>query len=374
MWPDQQPPGGAQDARHDPRQNPYQQPGDQQPNPYQQPGQQQHPQPGPYGQQPAGAPYPQPYGQPPQAPYGQQPPSGPYPQPQTVPYGQQPQWGRPSAPMPEPPRGGGRTKLVAVVAATAVVVTAAVTGFLVLGGSKDDEADDGKDGRTTSPSPTATSPASPASTDNPRSGETEKPTVAGWKVVVNPKYGTAFEVPADWEVQRPGVFAFFEDKAKGDGSAFIGFSGASFLKPDYCTSEDGGYKETHALAGSGTKGESGAKDTASIARGDSATFAFGGFTDQSEAAKKYLRIGKARSFTTASGLTGSVATSYVTGVPKKHTCDTDGKAVTFAFKNSSGSFVSWTLYGAKGVKDELSDATVDKILATVRLHGDPTVE
>ncbi|MFE9903737.1 hypothetical protein [Streptomyces achromogenes] len=374
MWPDQQPPGGAQNPQHDPRQNPYQQPGHPQPDTYQQPGYQQHPQPGPYGQQPSGTPYGQ---QPPGAPYAQQ-PQGPYApqQPPTVPYGQPPQWGQPSA--PEPPRGGGRTKLVAVVAATAVVVTAAVTGFLVLGGSKDDEADDGKDGRTASPSPTATSPASPTSpaTDNPRSGEGEKPTVAGWKVVVNPKYGTAFDVPADWEVQRTGVFTFFEDKQKGDGSAYIGFSGTSNLKPRYCVSDDDkdGREETSSLAVAGTKGENGAKDTASIARGDSATFAFGGFTDQSKAAEKYLHIGKAKPFTTASGVTGSVATSYVSGVPRKGKCDTDGKAVTFAFKNSSGSFVSWSLYGPKGVKDELSDATIDKILATVRLHGDPTVE
>ncbi|WP_345050083.1 hypothetical protein [Streptomyces rameus] len=355
MWPDQQPPGGAQNPQGNPQQNPYQQPGHPQPNPYQQPGYQQYPQAG----------------------YGQQPQDGPYAQQQPGPYGQQPQWGQPTAPIPEPPRGGGRTKLVAIVAATAVVVTAAVTGFLVLGGSKDDKADDGKDGQHTSPSPTATaSSAAPTSstTDNPRADTTEKPTVAGWKVVVNPKYGTAFDVPADWEVEKPGVFTFFEDKVKGDGSAYIGFSGPSFLKPDYCTSEVNGTKESQALAGSGTKGENGAKDTASIARGDSATFAFGGYTDQSEAAKKYLRIGKAKSFTTASGLKGSVATSYVVGVPKKNKCDSDGKAVTFAFKNSKGSFVSWSLYGAKGVKDELPDATIDKILGSVRLHGDPVVE
>ncbi|MFJ4580658.1 hypothetical protein [Streptomyces echinatus] len=370
MWPDQQPPGGAQNPQNDPQQNPYQQPGQQpgqQPNPYQQPGYQQYPQAGQYGQQAQDGQYPQ-----------QQ--AGPYGQQQAAPYGQQPQWGQPTTPTPQVPQGGGgRTKLIAIIAATAVVVTAAVTGYLVLGGSKDDEADNSKDGRTTSPSPTADSPsASPtptsSATGNPRSNESTKPTVAGWKVVVNPKYGTAFDVPADWEVERPGIFAFFEDREKGDGSAYIGFSGSTFLKPDYCTSDENGTKESHSIAGSGTKGENGAKDTASIATGDSATFAFGGYTDQSKAAKKYLRIGKAKSFTTASGLKGSVATSYVVGVPKKNKCDTDGKAVTFAFKNSTGSFVSWTLHGAKGVKDELPDATVNKILSTVRLHGDPVVE
>jgi hypothetical protein len=340
MWPDQQPPGGAPNPQNNPQHNPYQQPGYQQPNPYQQPGYQQYPQAGPYGQQP--------------------------------------QWGQPqppTAPVPQPPQGGGgRTRLIAIVAATAVVVAAAVTGYVVLGG-KDDKKDqaDGKGGQD-SQSPSSQPTAGPSATDDPRGVDMEKPTVAGWKVVVNPKYGTAFDVPPDWKVERPGIFSFFEDKKKDDGSAYIGFSGTSFLKQDYCTADDNGSKEFYPLAGSGTKGENGGKDTASIARGDAAAFAFGGYTDQSDAAKKYLRIGEAKPFTTASGLKGSVATSYVVGAPKKNKCATDGKAITFAFRNSVDDFVSWTLYGAKGVKGELSDATVQKILGTVRLHGDPTVQ
>ncbi|MEU7055828.1 hypothetical protein [Streptomyces sp. NPDC046197] len=338
MWPGQQPPGGEQN----PQNNPYQQPGYQQPNPYQQPG---------YQQQPNA-------------------------------YAQQPQWGAPTPvglpQPPQPPQGGGggdRTKLVAIIAAVAVVVAAGVTGFLILGGNKDDKADGGK----TDDKPSRSASADPsvsasASDDNPRGTETEKPTIPGWKVVVNPKHGTAFDVPADWQVESPGVLTFFEDRKKGDGSPYIGFSGPAFLKHDWCTSDDNkdGTKETSSLAASGTKGEDGGKDTASIARGDAAAFAFGGYTDQSDASKKYLKIGTAKPYTTKSGVKGSVAISYTSGVPKTHKCDTDGKAVSFAFKDSQGDFASWTLYGAKGVKEELSDATIQKILSTVRLHGDPT--
>ncbi|MEU6811357.1 hypothetical protein ABZ920_20680 [Streptomyces sp. NPDC046831] len=333
MWPGQQPPGGEQNPQH----NPYQQPGYQQPNPYQQPG------------------------------YRQPDPSA-----------QQPQWQAPTAAQgPRPPQGGGgnRTKIVAIVAAAAVVVTAGVTGFLVLGG--DDDGGTAAKGEE-SPSASASAPdpsgAASGSDDNPRGTETEKPTIAGWKVVVNPKYGTAFDVPADWAVQSPGVFSFFEDEKKGDGSPYIGFSAPAYLKEDYCSSDDDkdGYKETSSLAAGGTKGEDGAKDTAGIARGDAAAFAFGGYTDQSDAAKKYLKIGAAKPYTTKAGVQGSVATSYTSGVPRTHKCDTDGKATTFAFKNSQGDFVSWTFYGAKGVKDEVPDATVQQILSTVRLHGDPT--
>ncbi|MEV0739068.1 hypothetical protein AB0I51_24725 [Streptomyces sp. NPDC050549] len=334
MWPGQQPPGGEQN----PQQNPYQQPGYQQPNPYQQSGYQ-----------------------------------------QPNPYAQQPQWGATGpAGGPQPPQGGGggnRTKLVAIVAATAVVVAAGVTGFLVLGGNKDDKADGGKDRSSQSPSASADpSSSSSGSDDNPRGTETEQPTIAGWKVVVNQKYGTAFDVPADWEVGKPGTFTFFEDEQKGDGSPYIGFSAPAYLKQNWCESDDNkdGTKETSSLASSGTKGEDGAKDTASTARGDAAAFAFGGYTDQKDSSKKYLKIGAPKPYTTKSGVTGSVATSYTTGVPKSGKCSSDGKATTFAFKNSADDFVSWTLYGAKGVSEEIPDATVQKILSTVRLHGDPT--
>jgi hypothetical protein len=337
MWPGQQPPGGEQN----PQDNPYQQPGYQQPNPYQQPGYQQPP-----------------------------------------PYGQQPQWGAPGqAGGPQPPQspqgggGGNRTKLIAIIAATAVVVAAGVTGFLVLGGDKDDKADGGKDKASQSPSTSADpSASSSGSDDNPRGNETEKPTIAGWKVVVNQKYGTAFDVPADWQVGKPGTFTFFEDEVKGDGSPYIGFSAPAYLKENWCESDDNkdGTKETSSLASSGTKGEDGAKDTASTARGDAAAFAFGGYTDQKDSSKKYLKIGAAKPYTTTSGVKGSVATSYTTGVPKTGKCSSDGKATTFAFKNSADDFVSWTLYGAKGVSEEIPDATIQKILSTVRLHGDPT--
>ena len=337
MWPGQQPPGGEQN----PQDNPYQQPGYQQPNPYQQPGYQ-----------------------------------------RPNPYEQQPQWGAPGPAggpqLPQPPQGGGggnRTKLVAIVAATAVVVAAGVTGFLVLGGNKDDKADGGTDKTSQSPSASADpSASSSGSDDNPRGNETEKPTIAGWKVVVNQKYGTAFDVPATWEVGKPGTFTFFEDEVKGDGSPYIGFSAPAYLKQNWCESDDNkdGTKETSSLASSGTKGEDGAKDTASTARGDAAAFAFGGYTDQKDSSKKYLKIGAAKPYTTKSGVSGSVATSYTSGVPKTGKCSSDGKATTFAFKNSADDFVSWTLYGAKGVSEEIPDATIQQILSTVRLHGDPT--
>ncbi|MEU5591358.1 hypothetical protein [Streptomyces sp. NPDC020298] len=335
MWPGQQPPGGEQN----PQDNPYQQPGYQQPNPYQQPGYQQYPQANPYAQQPQ----------------------------------QQPQWGAP-APVggPQPPQGGGggnRTKLVAIVAATAVVVAAGVTGFLVLGGDKDDEGGGSPGKASTSPTATATSSAS---NDNPRGDETEKPTVAGWKVVINTKWGTAFDVPADWQVDPPGTSIAFPDEKSSDGKLLVTMAAVAEYKPKWCTSDDDkdGRTSDTALAAAGTKGASGAKSPADAAIREVPWWVFGGYTQPDKKSITYDK--KATSYTTASGIKGAYAWARSTNTPRKGKCASDGKALTFGFKNSAGDLVTFNLFGGKGVKDEVATATVMKILSTVRLHGEPT--
>ncbi|MFE2513482.1 hypothetical protein [Streptomyces naganishii] len=335
MWPGQQPPGGEQN----PQNNPYQQPGYQQPNPYQQPGYQQ---PGPYAQQ-------------------------------------QPQWGAPTPPVgtpqaPQGPGGGGgnRTKLIAVIAATAVVVAAGVTGFLVLGGKKDDKA--GEDGK---PSPAVSASAKPsdsasATDEDPRGTQTEKPTIAGWKVVVNPKRGVAFDVPADWEVQSPGLSTGFEDDKTGKPVAIM--SGVAEYKSKWCTSDDDkdGRTEDTSLAQVGTKGADGAKNTDEVAVNTVGWWIYGGYTQPDKKSLSYDH--KAKPYKTASGIEGSIAWARSTNTPQKGKCASDGKALSFGFKNSAGDFVSWNFFGAKGVKGEVPEATVMKILSTVRLHGTPTAD
>ncbi|SNX56852.1 hypothetical protein SAMN06272735_1307 [Streptomyces sp. TLI_55] len=344
MWPGQQPPGGEQNPQD--QSNPYQQPGYQQPNPYQQPGYQQH---NPYAQQP--------------------------PQPPT-------QWDTPGAVQPaqggSSGGGGNRTKVTAIVAALAVVVAAGVTGFLVLGGGKDDEAGggSGKGGQTAAPSKSdATDPSASASgsDDNPRGGEAEKATIPGWKVVINPKWGTAFDVPADWKVESPGMLIGFEkDDAKAGDKPIITMSAPAYLKEKWCTSDDDkdGRTDDTALATAGTKGANGAKDTDEVAVNQVPWWVYGGYTQPDK--KSITFDEKAKAFTTTSGVEGSIAWARSKNTPRKGKCATDGKAVTFGFKNSTGDFVAFSLYGATGVKDELPDATIMKILGTVRLHGEPT--
>ncbi|MEU6610614.1 hypothetical protein ABZ922_37230 [Streptomyces shenzhenensis] len=335
MWPGQQPPGGEQN----PQQNPYQQPGYQQQNPYQQPGYQ-----------------------------------------QPNPYAQQPQWGTPApvgAPQPpQPPQGGGggnRTKLVAIVAATAVVVAAGVTGFLVLGGDKDTKADGGTDNKSSqSPSADPESSESSGTEDSRRGTETEKPLVAGWKVVINPKWGTAFDVPAEWEVDSPGTSIGFEDRKSPDAKPLIVMSAPAEYKSKWCTSDSDmdGHSDDTALAVAGTKGESGAKSPGDAAVRGVPWWVYGGYTQPDKKSITYDK--KATDYTTKSGVEGAYAWARSTDTPRTGKCESDGKAITFAFRNSADDIVSFNLYAAKGVDGELDTETIMKILSTVRVHGEPT--
>ncbi|MDN3296537.1 hypothetical protein QWM81_21290 [Streptomyces ficellus] len=368
MWPGQQPPGGEQNPQD---QNPYQQPGyQQQPNPYQQPGY--PPQP---GQQPGYAQPGQP-GQPGHAGYPGQPghPGGPgYEQPNPYQQPTVPQYAVPGQPPgpPMPPRKDDdkkKTTIVAIVAATAVVVAAGVTGFLVL---KDDDkkATTGGDPK---PSQSASQPtgAPPSPVDNPRDGsDTAKPTIPGWKVVYNPKHGTQFDVPAEWEVLGAGTGVGFEDEKKGDGSPLVTMSAPAEFMSKWCTSDSNkdGRQEDSGLAMVGTKGGQGAKNTAEAAYNEAGTWVWAGYA-QTEP-KGTVKITKAVPYTTKSGLTGHVATATALNTKKEGKCDTDGKSIAFSFKNDKGDFASWVLYANTGVTDELPDATIQQILGTVRLAG-----
>ncbi|MFF9914031.1 hypothetical protein [Streptomyces sp. NPDC013457] len=360
MWPGQQPPGGEQNPQ-DQSQNPYQQSGYQQPNPYQQPGYQQ--QPG-YPQQPPAQPPTQPgYPQQPAQPGYQQP--NPYQQP-TV-----PQYAVPGAPQGGPGDGKKKqTTLIAILAATAVVVVAGVTGFLVLGDDDDKNTKAGGDSKATasaSASGGSGEPSTSPSLDNPRDDAALQPTIPGWKVVHNPKYGTLFDVPPDWELLKPGSVTFFEDEKKGDGTPVVTMSAPVRYKSKWCTLDTNkdGSEENWGLSSAGTKGGQGAKDTAEAAFNEAGNWVWAGYAQHMP--KGTIKITKAVPYTTTSGLAGHVATATAPGIKKRNSCESDGKSLAFSFKNAKGDFSSFVLYGADGVKDELADATIQKILATVRL-------
>ncbi|WP_121750237.1 hypothetical protein [Streptomyces sp. E2N166] len=298
---------------------------------------------------------------------GEQPPAGdpsPYRQPghqRQQPYaGQRPaSWNAPAVTAATPPgRGpGGRTKLVALAAAAVVVVAAAATGAGLVGGDEDDRAE---------PGPTASAPASASAADDPRDGKDDpEPTVAGWRVVANPEVGIAFDVPASWVPQSPTWVTYVAQDDDPEEKPLVAMKAPAVLKEKWCSADgdrDGRVDDT-PLASAGTRGNNGARGTEEIARNDSAAWVYGAFA---QPARDKVTTGPVTPFTTASGIKGSVATSRSSGVAKQGKCDVDGKATTFAFEAADGDLVSWSFFGAADVGDEVPDATVRKILATVR--------
>ncbi|MEU0842423.1 hypothetical protein ABZ370_23525 [Streptomyces sp. NPDC005962] len=354
MWPGQQPPGGEQNPQD---QNPYQQPGYQQPNPYQQPGYQQ---PNPYQQPQQGYP-----GQPGQQP-GQQPGYG-HPQNQPA-HG----WNSPSGPAgaPQSPQDKKkRTATIAIVAAVAVVAAAVITGVVVLNqdDSKDEQAKHEKKSTAPSPSATTSAPAGAPSAggeDNPRAGGDTaqvKPVIPGWQTVVSPKRHDAFDVPANWSVKKPDLSIGFEDDK---GNPLVIMSAPAKFKENACSVKGkDGEEETSGIAGTGTKGAQGAKTEASAAKIEAENWVYAAFDQKQTGTRK---VTDAKPFKSDHGLKGYTSTATVTGVKKTDKCVTDGKAVTVTYTDVNGDFATWVLYSAKGVKDEVPDATIKKIMSSLR--------
>ncbi|MGW6208741.1 hypothetical protein ACWF9B_34515 [Streptomyces sp. NPDC055089] len=263
---------------------------------------------------------------------------------------------------PEPPRRSlSRTAVAAVAACAVVVVACGVTGFLVL---RDDGGSGGKGGDDAK-SPTAAS-ASPSGTDRSATAGDSGPLVPGWNTVVNAKRGITFDVPASWARQSASWVSYVAEDDDPEEKPLVAMMAPAVLKEKWCTSDDdrNGTEEDTPLASTGTTGEKGSKSAAEAAEDTAKTWVYGAYTQPD---RTRLTIGEPESYRTKTGVEGSLVTVTSSGSAKKGKCDTDGKAVTFAFKNAAGAFVSWTYFGAHGVPDEVSDTTIRQILSTVRL-------
>ncbi|MBY8878286.1 hypothetical protein [Actinacidiphila acidipaludis] len=387
MWPGEQPPGGQQYPQGAP--TPPQQPpgGYGQPNPYAQPG---PPPPPPaqgpgYGypqQGPPPAPQPPPYAAPTQ-PYGA-PAASPYAQPG---YQQQPggyptpqQWGPPVPGGPDgPPPKNRNTRTIAIAVTAAVaVVAAAITGAVYLTGS-DKKKDAGKD---TSPTPTATVSTSPTptpsptdtggdppdsggSTDNPRGAPVDAtPVIPGWKVVERDQRNVLFDVPPDWTVGSQGMTIGFADKS---GNPAVAMSAPAYYKHDFCTSG----KSTFDRASVGTKGANGATSVRNAAEVQATAWAYWAYQDNGKGT--FSKALDSKAFHNSHGITGWQARATATNVPMPNKCASPaGEAFTVAWLDPTQSdptkkLVVWVLYADRGVKDQLPQATIDKIMSSIRL-------
>ncbi|MFD9354009.1 hypothetical protein [Streptomyces sp. NPDC060031] len=192
---------------------------------------------------------------------------------------------------------------------------------------------------------------------------------AGWKTVVNPEHGTAFDVPPDWEVVSSSVFSGYEDHKDPD-KALIGHTAPAFYKSKWCSIDgngDGVVNDVH-LASTGTKGADGAKSTAEVAEKTAPTWVYAAYTQPD---KSVVKWDEPVEYTTKYGVKGSYVKARSEGAAQSNRCEGDGKAIAFGFKNSKGDFVAWDFYGRTGVPGAVSDKLIMRILSTVRLSGDP---
>lgn len=244
--------------------------------------------------------------------------------------------------------GGGRrrrsTVVIAVCALAAVVAGAAVTGVVLVVRNDEDRP--------------------PASAADP-----SKPLIAGWKTVVNPTHGTAFDVPPQWEVVSPDVFSGHTDRNDPD-KVLIGHTAPAFYKSKWCSIDGNGDGQVTdvRLGNTGTKGASGAKDTAEIAEKSAPTWVYAAYTQPD---KSVVTWDEPKQYTTKSGVEGSYVKARSKGAAQPNRCAGDGQAVVFGFKNSRGDLVAWDFYGRTGVPGAVDDALIMRILSTVRLAGDP---
>ncbi|MFI7006283.1 hypothetical protein [Streptomyces sp. NPDC050145] len=269
----------------------------------------------------------------------------------------------PPAPGGPPKKGGGRT--VAAVIAVLVALAAVTTTGIVLLTNDDDKNDAGP----TAPSASDSADSSARPSSNPRRSEGPQPTVDGWKVVANPTTHIAFDVPPEWGLKSPSWVAYTADEDDTSDTPLVAFQGPAYLQEKWCTDDvdQDGTKEDTALAGAGSRRNQDSESADQAARHDSSAWVYGLYAQPD---RKKVRTSPVESYTTASGISGRLASSWSSGADKRHKCATDGKSTTFAFKNPQGKVVSWSFIGAQNVKDEVDDATVRKILRTVRLYRD----
>jgi len=352
---------------------------------------------GPYGP-PNPNPYPNPYAQP-----GTPPPAGPPPGPPgpafqpTQPYGTHNPYAQPSYPPsqaghptpqtwgpPQPGRPDGsrppgdhrnRTITIAIVTSVAVIAAAVVTAvYLTRGGDKKNDANSPSPAvtiptatpTTPTPSPTATDPAvTGGSGDSPRGAPTPdlKPVIPGWKVVKRAERNAVFDVPPDWSVGDEGLTIGFEDK---NGNPAVAMGAPAYYKHDWCKNADG--SDDRATAG--TKGANGASSVRNAAEVQATSWAYWAYQDKGRGT--FSKALDSRAFHNAHGITGWQAQATAANIPRTSRCSSDGEAYAVAWidptqQDPTKRLVVWVLYRDRGVPDQLSDATIDRIKSSIRL-------
>ncbi|MFJ6573647.1 hypothetical protein ACIQNU_40240 [Streptomyces sp. NPDC091292] len=220
-----------------------------------------------------------------------------------------------------------------MVAASAVVIASGVTGYVVLGGDKGDDAGPGPSASASRTADAAdagpTGPGASADDDNARGTDDEKATVDGWKVVVNARRGIAFDVPPEWSLKSRDWVTYVAEDDDPEDKPLVAMAAPASLKERWCAADENrdGTQEYTALATAGSRGENGARSTGEAARDNARLWVYGRYAQPDD---NRVRTGPAEPYTTSSGLKGSVATASSSGTPGTGKCATEGTATAFA--------------------------------------------
>lgn len=312
--------------------NPYQQPGFNQPNPYTQPTQ---------GWNNAGL-----------------------------------QPGGPAGPVP-PGKGsinGGAKLTLAIVAAVALVASVAVGGVLLLGGSDDNDSPQAGETAEPDPSPEETGGAEdPEPGDGPEVGDEPgddprgglhndpDPVVDGWQAMPNYKFNVTFDVPEDddWEL-KPGWVQGWEEEVDGEVVYTLVTEPAMYMQ-DYCA-------EPSERAVTGTRGAMGwESSTEHAAEATAREFAYAAYDNDQEGT---LTETPAEPFENEHGFTGHLAVATIEDLPYEEgdECGApSGQVVTVSYLSPTAeNTYTWILVADTGVPEALDQETIDTMLSSLR--------
>lgn len=298
--------------------------------------------------------------------YGYQPPQHGYQQPPPYGYPQQPGpgYGMP----PGPPKKSRGPVIAAVVLVLLLLAGGGVGAYFFF--IRDDKNTDQAGGQNPAPAPApsssvppSTSPSTQPSTDPPAPDDARiKATTSGYQGVWSYKDKVAYDLPKskDWEVETPGTIAGFENK---DGPTAT-MRGVSTFKDNYCPKAGSGWH----------RGRVGTQKAGDIAPEKAATR--GVEIWASAAAEKELtNAPKAETVRIAGGKVSAKMAKTTVTFPKSATkeCAKSGQKMKLwvvAFKpEGSGDTIVLIAYTETGVADEVSGATVSKIIKSFRPHA-----
>ncbi|MGK5532767.1 hypothetical protein [Streptomyces sp. URMC 129] len=262
---------------------------------------------------------------------------------------------------PAPP-GKRRARVVVAVGSVVAVLVVAVVGAVML-------RDGGDSGEARTPAEESTGPSRVP--DDPRAGHQEAPdpvVAPDWQVQTVESHRLAFDVPPPdaWELGGENDAVYVGNADEEDGILAAVGAPARYL-PGWCPqAEAAGNLSQRALAG--TMSGQGFADTAEAAADRARAWA----TAQFDAEGGELEVSGAEPFENEHGVAGHTVTATVTGVPgaaddPDHPCGTsDGLVITVSYLNADHDVSVWALIADTGVPDALDDATIERIVGSLR--------